>query len=295
MRFGFTLIELIVAIAMSAMIALAVFQVLTQSRRAVKRITNIIEVDVPLMAFYSQVEKDVMGMFTPQSTLAHFSSEEAAENKESKQKDEKQPEKAPKKEGSYIEHVFVLEVAKENFFWSFITTAGIQVLEPDGSLSPIPYVRRVAYFLEKDAERPGTYRLMYSANGETTDLAAIKNKQVAYELLSGIKNFEIELTLYEVQEKKQEAGEKTAAQGRKPVSLKEWNETEIWSKYKTLIPAYVRLGGTVLDPAGAEHPFEILNKVVAFSPLVKKEKSLFEAIEDIARDIWGKTKASTAT
>ncbi len=306
MRKGFSLIEVVLAIFLASLISISLFQMLNQATRAVKRITNIIRVDMPLIGFYNQVEKDVTGMFAPFSSIEVFAQKDKAAAQEKER--EKFPMQRKKTEeepvvSKPIEHVFELNAKQDNFFWSFITTGGIQVLDADGNITPVPFVRRVAYLLERDPERPDRYRLMYRFSGTDLELGPFKAASFApsYELMSGIKQLSIELSVLEVVEKEPEKKaadkkgkkepEKAAKKAVVPsrtITIKDWNAEEMWNKYKTLIPSYVKLSGIRVDPIGVEYPFEIVCKVYAYNPYVEKEESLFEALENIAKQIWKK-------
>ena len=236
MKQGFSLIELILALFIASFISLSLFQLLSTTRRSVRRIANVVEVDVPLMSFFSQVEKDITGMFTPRNARAAYA----------------------KKGRDSLPQVFVLEGKNESLFLSFITTGGVALLDKDGGLVALPAVRRVAYTLEKDPQRPQVMRLMYRFSDKELSGEALKKPTFApsYELVSGIKNIEIECTLFERAEKKGDGKKSKMAQNDEPQKkstttiIKEWNEEEIWEKYASLIPAYVRLKGTIQDRIG---------------------------------------------
>lgn len=321
-RQGFSLIELIVAVMIAGMMAMSLFQLITQTRKVASRIVNVIEVDQHFMGFYNQLQKDVMGMFAPASSIQALRDKDEKAQKEKAQQqrqgpDERKPnatgdkrEQKPEQPGGSlptnrkpVEGVFVLDAHQDRFFWSFITTGGLAFLESDGKPQLLPHSRRVAYVLEKDPQRPGTYRLMYRINNAKLDLADIKAAHYypSFELMSGITKFEIELTVFEVEKKDAQkdaavqkkgseeiAGKSKPAPKPQPAVVKEWNEAEIWEKYKTLVPAFVSIRGAVADRTGREYPFECLMKVTAYNPYVAKEKSLFEAIEEIAQNIFGK-------
>jgi hypothetical protein len=311
MRKGFTVIELILAVFLASLLSLSLFSLLNQVRRAVRRVNTVIEVDMPLTGFLQQIEKDVTGMFAPASSLEEFAKQDKERTKErdpftklKEKKDEVKPLVTKP-----IEKVFYLEARKDQFFWSFITTGGIQTLDADGKIAPVPLIRRVAYLLQQDPQRPNTYRLLYRYSGNILELEPFKasNFVPSIELITGIKELTIELSVIEL-EKKAEKGEKSKEAGQnkekeesppsggqkketKEVTstlstLKEWQPQEVWDKYKTLIPAYVALTGVRLDIHGREYPFEIVQKVYSYSPYVEKEKSLFEALEEIAKQIW---------
>ncbi len=304
MKSGFSLLELVLALFMASLVSLSLFQLLTNVSKSVKRITNVIEVDLPSMAFYNQVEKDVLAMFTPRSSLMMYAEKEEKEQAEKKQKLAekalKQEEKKQKIKG--ITPVFSMEGKKDSFFWSFITSGAIAMLDADGSLLPMPSTRRVAYVLVPDPARPGTMRLMYRFSSKELSAEALKKSDFSpsYELVSGIKNLEIEVTLIEFAQKEEQdkkgAGEGSPKDEKKgtTVVIKEWREEEMWQKYKSLIPAYIKLKGTIADPAGIEYPFEFLFKVIAYNPWTPKkakkekdqEQNIFKKLEEIAGRVF---------
>ena len=289
---------------MASLISLSLFQLLKQVRRAVSRITHVIEVDGGLSGFYNQFEKDVTGMFTPQSTIEFFAQDKKADQeKRVDQPAEKQPKKSLTELSKPIEHVFIANVRQEEFFLSFITTGGIQVLDADGRIAPVPFVRRVASVLEKDPQRAGTYRLMYRFSGTRLELEPFRLNDFtpSYELLSSIKTLTLEMSVLALMDKetgpvspdepttKDSGARKAAVVPSRTIALKVWDTKSMWETYKTLIPAYVKVSGIRADAVGIEYPFEIAAKVYAYSPYVEKEKSLFEALEDIARRVWKKS------
>lgn len=93
MKKGFSLIELVLAILIASFVSISLFQLLSTTRKAVNRITNVIELDVPFIAFYSQLEKDMLGMFAPRSSIAHYAAQEPPKKEASKQG---QPQQQPK-------------------------------------------------------------------------------------------------------------------------------------------------------------------------------------------------------
>lgn len=337
MKPGVSLIELVVAVLIASMMAISLFQLITQTRRAVARISSVIEVDQHFIGFYNQIEKDVMGMFAPESSIQAYQEKDAKASKEKAQGVQgeqgaqrgqqpslgQQGKNAAKKEVSNagagrrsLENIFYLDAQQDRFFWSFITTGAIQMLESDGTFQLLPSMRRVAYLLEKDPQRLSTYRLMYRFATDSLDVSAIKAADFypSYELVSGITNFEIELTVFESEKKEKEApkgkdsanakpqspkseraGQKPSqveggAKKPQPAALKEWDEATIWEKYKTLIPAYVRLKGAVADRSGREYPFEFTIKVIAYHPATEMppEKTLAQEIEELSQGIFGK-------
>ncbi len=277
MRSGFTLIELMLALLISSLMVISLYQMLSQTRRGVARITDIMDVDVPLMALYTQLEKDVTGMFAPQKALKPYVEKEMkkkqaqAKQQAAQQATQQSPAQGAQQEKKAPEDsVLIIEQKGTDLFWTFITTGGLQTLDKDGKLVVVPYVRRVAYLLEKDPNNPAALRLMYRYEADRTDVKSLRAPQFSpsYEIASGIKNFSVELTVYEAPEEKKDTAQqeqKPAESKTPPAALKEWKESEVWEKYKSLIPAYVTIRGSRVNPAGTvEYPFEFVFKVYAY-------------------------------
>ncbi|MBA2306780.1 hypothetical protein H0W26_01445, partial [Candidatus Dependentiae bacterium] len=197
------------------------------------------------------------------------------------------PKEKPEEPIVPIRPVVVLDMGKDVGYWSFITTGGIQQLDAKGAIEPSPFVRRIAYVLEPDPQRPPLRRIMYRYSKDKLQANELQGAAFSpsYELLAGIKHIEFEFTLIEIVEKKEGAPPQAA-----PTTsvMKEWNEGEIWKKFKVLIPAYVKISGIVVDAVGREYPFELLMKVPAYARYTAKEETLAERLERIASDIFGK-------
>ena len=108
---------------MASLIGLSLFRLLTTTRKSVARIHTTIEMDTPFIAFYNQVEKDVLGMFAPRSSVSAFVAEQTKESK----KTEKKANKI-----IVIKPVMSIVGKSNSFFWSFITTGAMTLLDKYG-------------------------------------------------------------------------------------------------------------------------------------------------------------------
>ena len=297
MKRGFSLLEIMVALLIASLMSITLFQLLTTTRRAVNRITNVIEVDVPFIAFYNQLEKDIVGMFAPRSSVSYYASKEPEPEKSATQGKKEQPgqqgavpeKKKPEEKKPVqkpIANVFVCEGKNDSFFLSFITTGALVMLDKDGMPLPMPSMRRVVYLLEKDPQRPEVMRLIYRFSGNELSVDALRSSAFtpSYELVSGIKNWEIECTVIEMAEA---TAEKKASQEKKSTIMRTWNESEIWQKHKTLIPAYVRITGTIADRSGIEYPFDCMFRVYAYNPYKPPEENIFTKLQAFAGKALG--------
>ena len=61
MKSGFTLIELIVALAITAGISILLFQVYNQSMRLLTRVDSVVSTGMKINSFYDRLEKDFSG------------------------------------------------------------------------------------------------------------------------------------------------------------------------------------------------------------------------------------------
>jgi hypothetical protein len=287
-RPGFSLIEIVIAFLLASTVTMALYQLLSQTQKAVSSIMRVIDLDTPLISFYTQLEKDITGMFAPRSSQEFFaqnkdndSEQKKSQEKPTENSEKKSPEKPAqehKEEGSKekkIDNVFVLESKDTMFMCSFITTGAVQNFSVTGLDTMQPFVRRVAYILEPHPERSDIKRLLY--RHESTNLAVVTLEKTdfkpTYVLLDSIKQLSIEITVYEYS--KAEPGK--APKKPEPAIIERWNEQEIWQKYKTLIPAYITFRGTVTDATGKhDYPFEFMFTVPSYQEYkepVKKSAS----------------------
>ena len=65
MNRGFSLIEVVIAVAISSIIGVLLFNVFSQSTRALRIVDSIVSTDMKIVGFYDRFEKDVSGAFIP--------------------------------------------------------------------------------------------------------------------------------------------------------------------------------------------------------------------------------------
>jgi len=268
MRSGFTIIEVMITLLISSIVAMSLYQMFFKTSKIVKEIVQIINIDEPIYPIYNQLQNDITGMFAPHATVNFYlktlDKKDKDKKPEAKNEQPKSPEKEEeKKQENIVKNVFYVEVKEKGYlFLSFITTGGIAYLEANGSIAPHSFMRRVAYVVEEDSMRPGTLTLSYRFNNEALGLDLIKKPGFypSYKVLSGIKNFSIEFIIFELSDKKD------ASKKGSKIVLKEWKEDEIFEKYKALMPAYITLKGEYTDEVGkVVHPFEFNFKVYGYS------------------------------
>jgi prepilin-type N-terminal cleavage/methylation domain-containing protein len=252
---GFSLIEIIIALLIGTSLVVAIYQLYIQAQKAVVTINTVIDIDMPLLPLYNQLEKDLLGVFVPRVINAP----------DNKKADEKK-----------LENVFVSSTKKPAVSFNFLTTGGLQKVDNKGVLIIEPFVRRVFYSLEQDSKQPELFVLWYNSteNLDTTSLS----KPTSYEIAWGIKKFEISFKLYEPPTEQDQEPEK------KLVTISEFNPKEVVEKYKTNIPAFVEITGIITNAQQTrELPFTFLFEVPAYTypePPKKEKATLRKALAE---------------
>ncbi|MBA3954418.1 prepilin-type N-terminal cleavage/methylation domain-containing protein [Candidatus Dependentiae bacterium] len=282
MKQGFTLIELLIAVSISSMLSLSLYKLIQQTRFVVSDITTVIATDVPLSALYGQLEKDITGILYPFSVQKELEQQAQQPEKPAgyavEQKSPEKPEEK-KQEEKKLQDIFYINQTDNGLFWSFLTTGGLQAITSKGELQARPLIKRVAYRLEKDPSDLGTFSLYYSSSVDKLDLDTLKNRPLKqyYELIGSLRQLKIQTTVFDVPEAPEaqtnQADSKPEAQPKTPQKLENWNEKEIKEKYRTVIPAFVSLtGSVVVAQTTREVPFDFAFKVPAYRiPEPKKQ------------------------
>lgn len=282
---GFTIIEVMIAISIASLISLTLYQMLTQASKSVTRINLLIDSDLPILPFYNQLELDITGMFSPKSTVNFYiekfkekkeenkeKEKKVEENKENNKKNNKEEDKEKEKnKKDFIKDIFYLKTLDSgDLIISFITTSGIKYLDFDGSLKPSSFIYRVAYILRKNIKEPNTFELIYKCD-DSSKLLDVKDIldtkfENSYKLISRIKDLKIKLIIYEFV--KSESDKEDKKNEPKNITLTNWQEEEIFKKYKALIPAYVSFQGIILTNNNIENQFNFEFKVPSYTAYI---------------------------
>jgi prepilin-type N-terminal cleavage/methylation domain-containing protein len=223
---GFTLIEVIIAITISSMMAVSVFMIFRQMQDSSRRINSIIDLDVEDSVISNQLERDVNGIFVPwmveddkkvdsdgdgQKEQAQQADKQKSEQEEKETKEKEaapkdgvsQKEKKSQKKLIPIKNPLVLVQGGDRLEkLSFITNNPLPVygMSSDGSTTRAKQcVARVEYTVESSPESPLVYRLYRQ---ESDGLGSNEQKQPMKYLLSDrIKT--ISVKLYAAKKKEQ--------------------------------------------------------------------------------------------
>jgi prepilin-type N-terminal cleavage/methylation domain-containing protein len=249
--YGFTLIEITAALLIGSLLTMSLYQIFRNIQRSVARMTSAIEIDSPIITFYNQLERDILGIFTPRNIKEKKATGPKQDNQEKK-----------------IENVFVSSNKNGRVSFNFITTGGYQLIDGSGNAVLAPYNKRVFYSIEPDGNRQNMFILTY---GQTHNLDAEITPHIKkYELAKNIRRFDIE---FKVIEPTKQAEKESAKKQRKLIHMTQFSPKEVSEKYHTHIPAYIEIKGAYLDPrTNFEVPFKYIFQVPAYIiPEVPKE------------------------
>lgn len=272
MKSGFSLIEILVAVAISSIVAWTLFFSFSQTQKSADLIEQMLSIDPKIMTLSNQFEKDITGVFVPKYWFPKEESKES-DNKQSEKKEEskkdlnsKPGQRIPVKKEEYkkIDKVFFSSNEQSNLKEiTFITCNPLQTYN-----NYKPRIVRILYKLVPDEENKNSYKLLRKES-LNLDFAKInEEKNIEYELASGIKSLSLSF-IYPEEEKKdsKEEAKKTEEKNKKEIKYK---TLEIWNKDENKdvpdIPQYVVLKVSLWDLSLQEdYNFEIIYQIFAFS------------------------------
>jgi prepilin-type N-terminal cleavage/methylation domain-containing protein len=249
MKYGFSLIELMIATALSSMIAALLVTALYQGSRSQTVIDSVFDTSLRVGIVNNILERDLMGAFVP--TQARIKDEkedqEDAEDKKASQKKETDTKKTDTKKDQADEKQKVSKPAEkplEKIFYgtrkgenldvlTFITNNPLEVYVGKDSGVAKPKVVRVQYRLqlENEKESKDTFVLVRQ---ESTELDLSKfNATRAYEVIGGIKSCVVKYTARMVKKEEQKKNATPPAGAQKEAQQKGAKPTADTAKQNT--------------------------------------------------------------
>lgn len=229
---GFTLLEIILATALAAMISVALIFMTQQMSGTLIRVDRISDLSIRASMLQNQMERDITGAFAPTDFSATETTGEAKKDR-------------PKK----IEKIFWGDNTLEML--TFITNNPLQAYWGERSGKAQPKIVRVVYRLVPDTKHANAFTLMRQEGSDlhfdsyTADSSAIKS----YAMIEGIQNIKLRYTtLIKKEEPKQAPAQATPA-GK----TEEKNES---SSVKTTQPSPTAMAGRQADKEKAEEEFD---------------------------------------
>ena len=250
---GFSLLELVIALLISSMMALALYQTFHQTQKTVMHVDAFIQRNVFVTLLYNQLDKDISSIFVPHSAYSQESS---------KKSDKKNEEKASLEKIIYAqsEQGHLKEL-------SFITTSALI-----GYNEIAQRLIRVTYVLKSEAN--DLFTLMRT---ESTQLEYGPEKPLnvnSYVIAEHIKNFSITFYVSSSQQEKSEYNK-----------ISEWSSGEQFKKMKRRVPDYIEISVVWYDTElKKDHSFNYIFPIIAQERKEKQEQTDEEKTQQQASD-----------
>jgi prepilin-type N-terminal cleavage/methylation domain-containing protein len=223
MKAGFTLLELIIAIAIMLILSCSLTFFLSQTHMRKVAIDRYVSTHTRASVVLHQLEKDIMGARVPIENILARQKEKDTKKQDTQQVEKAVPappatEKAGKKEATVeptaIAHVFYTDQKNGKLvMFTLITSNPLKVYWSNTVGAPKPAIARVVYHLNPDPEHEESY-ILTRQEGADLDLAAYDAKAAkpirAYDVVDGIYACSLRFIFIEQPEeetKKQETAE----------------------------------------------------------------------------------------
>lgn len=239
---GFTLIELIISLAIAAIVSVSLTMLLQQSYASQKKLESLTHLYSRATLVFTQLERDLMGATIPIENILAMEDEskkkgdknkkeqasteqqaaQAAPNEKAQTAEKKESGEVPYKA---IEKVFYYAHTERTLNFSWITRDPLQLYWGSSVGTARPRIARIMYRLEPDPNDKTLFKLMRSEGSDLTYAPYEKHTDPKYKgsmIANGIKKLTI--TCFAIQEKQEEnkipdakAGEEKAEKIKPPV------------------------------------------------------------------------------
>ncbi|HEV2916962.1 MAG TPA: prepilin-type N-terminal cleavage/methylation domain-containing protein [Candidatus Babeliales bacterium] len=242
---GFTLLELIISLAIAAILSVSLTYFLSQANNYKTAVDNRASIYTRAAVVLHQLEKDISGAHIPiENIIAKQQESDAKQQKQAKANQSNQPSGEAKSEASAsakekeikpIAHVFFVDQKdKQLNILTCITNNPLKVYWSSTIGAPKPSIARIVYRLKPDPEHPNSF-ILFRQEGTELDFTVYDQKANApirsYEIINGIQSCSIKLIVVE-QENNQEETKGTAQDKGKEAAPKspipEIKEYHIW-------------------------------------------------------------------
>ncbi len=283
MRPGFVLIEILVAIALGAMIMAGLFTSFFQINKAIKMADQAVEYDARAVLVYYQLERDLSGAMVPYEFVSQKETTTQVKVTEEVQDKDKKTEttqaQATKKETvkkeEPLERSFYAEVEGGNLKnLTFITSNPLPAYD-----SIKPRIARVTYQLVPEQQRQGqqpSYRLMRDEQA-TLKFAQPKTETAqGYELVRGIRSLKVEYRARPPKKEEEKKKEVSGAAGKQPQKQTEPKpQAEEKKKEKPPYEKFPAWGKEQVEKIKQNLP-QFVDVVITFWDRMRKQDRSFE-------------------
>lgn len=261
MRPGFSLLEIIIALAISSFVGIMIFNTISLLQRSSSRYNQLITIDSQQQLLFAYMQKDISAMVLP---LWGFT----ANQKDKKEEQEKAQQEYVKRFGLQI------EVENERLkSMSFVTTSILPTYGP-----PKARLARVRYILLPDEKHDGFFTLMRQESPELA-MQDFERTHSSYAIAFGIKSCTIACT--SITEKDNERKVEEVSSWTFAESLKQQPQAQQGMRVEQPIalPQIITLAGTMGELTSVhEHPFSYVFSI----PIDPKIKSQIQEKQEAA-------------
>lgn len=204
MRPGFTLLEVLIAIAVGSMLGVLLFTMVTQVTNNARIVSGVMDVHTRMIIAMRQLERDISGAMIPtqESAPATTASDKDATSQASKK----------------VSKVFYNSMKNDQLeFFTFITNNPLQRVWENAAGVPVPRCVRVVYRLKPDTSIKKGEKQYILTRQELSDLNAdlvlkdgseAAKKYRTYEMIDGVLSFKLKFQQREDGDKKTNAEKK---------------------------------------------------------------------------------------
>ena len=237
MRKGFTLLELVIGIAISSMLMVAVLVSINQVKRTLVRVDQISTAGTSIFTLRRVLENDISGAFVPEKFANK--PEPAGDAEEKKEPKEKEKHKV-------FVGTFQTAAGEGKKLLNFLTMVTCNPMQVYGESKP--RIARVVYKLVKEAGKD-SYRLVRQQSTKHLDLEAFdkegKGSIRKFDVATGLKKLYVE---YFATKKSEEPGTEKQKKETKEDKFKQFSSwdsdnihEELGEKHHSLIPDLVEI------------------------------------------------------
>ncbi|MEX0848692.1 MAG: prepilin-type N-terminal cleavage/methylation domain-containing protein [Candidatus Dependentiae bacterium] len=269
MKSGFTLLEILIATAISSLLMTILFFSYNQMNNVVRYVTDYTDIFDSAILVEQQITKDIAGAFIPVQAI-----EPKAKGQKEASTDEQQqqlePEKKEQKRAVLKDPFVSKNVGKNMSMLSFITANPMRVYWGKKTGEPKPSIARVVYTLQEDKNSPKNQPRfsLYRQEGKGLELAPYTKKESSIERYLIAENIEsCTLSFFVTVEKESEQEVSGKSQNNKDTSevkkqkkekeveiktFDDWhiNEDKKDARSKSKLPDIVSMEITLADEVG---------------------------------------------
>ncbi len=249
MQKGFSLIEVTFGLLISSMIALILFESLSQTNGILSRVVSVSSMERRVALMQQQFETDFSGMFAPRITEKDEEEESSASEDKGAAVKKKEDHSSEKHEQDNAFKTFSFESDDRGFvkILSFVSTNPLSVYQ-----QPSPRAVRVAYRVVADPENQGKLLLLRQESEElflkkfeaATKKETIKSGQKpirSYEIARDIENIKFEFFVEKIEKKEPEKAQSAGQQQPKDISKDTKKDDEEKSRIYMLVDEWKKL------------------------------------------------------